>query len=160
MGTGWLIRPDLLVTAGHCAYDWSQLNGAGFGRANEVKAYIGYNGKASIGTNDVQFRSGVKIVTTEGWLRSGNNRHNDVAFIQLDRPFEGIAPFTFSQTAGNGNEVIGVVGYPGDKRYNKENGAQMYEEFQNVKWDLDTAANHMLEYRINTYKGKKRMPMY
>jgi hypothetical protein len=23
IATGWLIRPDLLVTAGHCAFDWS-----------------------------------------------------------------------------------------------------------------------------------------
>lgn len=22
IATGWLIRPDLLVTAGHCAFDW------------------------------------------------------------------------------------------------------------------------------------------
>ena len=73
MGTGWLIRPDLLVTAGHCAYDWSQMEGKGFGRAIEIKAYIGYNGKSSVGTANVQFRTGAKIVTTEGWLRSCAN---------------------------------------------------------------------------------------
>ena len=68
MATGWLIRPDLLVTAGHCAYDWN------LGRATEVKAYIGYNGKASVGTSNVQFRSGAKVVITGGWLRSRENR--------------------------------------------------------------------------------------
>ena len=68
MGTGWLIRPDLLVTAGHCAFDWSQRNGKGFERATEVKAYIGYNGKQSVNDSSVQFRTGVKIVTTEGEL--------------------------------------------------------------------------------------------
>lgn len=86
MGTGWLVRDDTLVTAGHCAFDWSQNDGKGFGRAIEVKAYIGYNGKRSINDPDVQFRHGVQIVTTEGWLQSGVNRHHDVAFIRLDRP--------------------------------------------------------------------------
>lgn len=38
MATGWLVRPDIIVTAGHCAYDW----GSGkLGRAVRVKAYIG-----------------------------------------------------------------------------------------------------------------------
>ena len=42
MGTGWLIAPDLLVTAGHCAYD--QVNG----QVQEIKAYVGYKGKESV----------------------------------------------------------------------------------------------------------------
>ncbi|PWY67842.1 hypothetical protein BO83DRAFT_429461 [Aspergillus eucalypticola CBS 122712] len=85
-GSITLVRDDTLVTAGHCAFDRSQNDGKGFGRAIEVKAYIGYNGKRSINDPDVQFRHGVQIVTTEGWLQSGVNRHQDVAFIRLDRP--------------------------------------------------------------------------
>lgn len=34
IGTGWLIRPDIFVTAGHLCYDWSHKQG----RATEVKA--------------------------------------------------------------------------------------------------------------------------
>ena len=52
-GTGWLIRPDILVTAGHCAYDW----GHRLGRAVEVKAYIGYKGRDQLNDPNVQFRS-------------------------------------------------------------------------------------------------------
>jgi V8-like Glu-specific endopeptidase len=157
MGTGWLIRPDLLVTAGHCAFDWSQNSGRGFRRATEVKAYIGYNGKESINSPNVQFRTGVKIVTTEGWLRSGQNRHDDVAFIQLNEPFSGISPLQYAATPETGAETIGVVGYPGDKRYNElkngELGAQMYQEFRSVNWNLQSSVNGMLEYQISTYKG-------
>ncbi|RAH64706.1 trypsin-like serine protease [Aspergillus aculeatinus CBS 121060] len=157
MGTGWLIRDDLLVTAGHCAFDWKE----GFGRANEVKAYIGYNGKGSIDSPsaNVQFRHGVRIVTTEGWLQSSSNRHNDVAFIQLDRPFTAVTPFQFSDTPVAGSDSIGVVGYPGDMRYKGEPGAQMYEEFKAVQWNRRAAANHMLEYRIDTYKGQSGSPV-
>ncbi len=45
MGTGWLIRNDILVTAGHCAYDHTN----DYGPVQEVKAYIGFEGKASVG---------------------------------------------------------------------------------------------------------------
>ena len=157
MGTGWLIRNDLLVTAGHCAYDWK----SNFGRCVQVKAYIGYDGKDSAARSDVQFRSGKKIVTTGGWLKSAENRVNDVSFIQLNKPFTGVTPFQFDNTPIQGNEVLGVVGYPGDKRYNEakggERGAQMWGEFIKVKWDLSASARHMLEYRINTYAGKFKL---
>ncbi|GAA89749.1 ATP synthase F1 [Aspergillus luchuensis IFO 4308] len=136
MGTGWLVRDDTLVTAGHCAFDWSQNDGKGFGRAIEVKAYIGYNGKRSINDPDVQFRHGVQIVTTEGWLQSGP-----------------------TETPLISKDIIGVVGYPGDMQMDGEFGAQMYEEFKTVKWDRRKAANQMLEYRIDTYKGQSGSPV-
>ncbi|RAL13344.1 trypsin-like serine peptidase [Aspergillus homomorphus CBS 101889] len=110
MGTGWLIRDDLLVTAGHCAYDWKD----SFGRASE-------------------FRHGVRIVTAEGWLQSSANRHNDVACIQLNAPFTGVVPFQFADTPLAGSDSIGVVGNPGDMRFKGEPGAQMYEEFKAVQ---------------------------
>ncbi|PYH28391.1 ATP synthase F1 [Aspergillus neoniger CBS 115656] len=122
MGTGWFVRDDTLVTAGHCAFDWSQNDGKGFGRAIEVKAYIGYNGKRSINDPSVQFRHGVQIVTTEGWLQSGP-----------------------TETPLFSKDIIGVVGYPGD--------------MQTVEWDRRKAANQMLEYRIDTYKGQSGSPV-
>ncbi|GLB11773.1 hypothetical protein AtubIFM57258_008643 [Aspergillus tubingensis] len=160
MGTGWLVRDDTLVTAGHCAFDWSQNNGKGFGRAIEVKAYIGYNGKRSINDPNVQFRHGVQIVTTEGWLQSGVNRHHDVAFIRLDRPFTNVTTlFKPTETPLVSKDIIGVVGYPGDMQVDGEFGAQMYEEFKTVEWDRRKAANQMLEYRIDTYKGQSGSPV-
>jgi V8-like Glu-specific endopeptidase len=147
------------VTAGHCAFDWSENDGKGFGRAIEIKAFIGYNGRASASPEAlekgvVQFRHGVKIVTTQKWLDSGMFRQNDVSFIKLNQGFTGITPFAFKDTPFKDKKMIGVVGYPGDKDYQGERGAQMYEEFREVAWDRKTSATHMLEYRINTYKGK------
>jgi V8-like Glu-specific endopeptidase len=154
MATGWLIRPDLLVTAGHCAYDWGDLpDRKPLGRAVAVEAYIGYNGKTSIGTENVQFRRGTQIVTTEGWVKSSHNRRNDVSFIKLNKPFTGVTPFKYTATPGKNNDVIGVVGYPGDKSVDKEEAAQMYEDWKRTIWDLSKSADHVLEYRINTYEG-------
>ena len=47
-------------------------------------------------------------------------------------------------------EFIGVVGYPGDK----DEGEHMYEHFLCADWDLATANENMLEYAIDTCRGK------
>ena len=110
MGTGWLIRPDLLVTAGHCTYDWSH----SLGRATEIKAYIGYKGQDSVHDPSVQFRIGKRIVTTGGWLQMRGFKPNDVGFIQVNEPFAGTSPVKYAETPQRGDFTIGVVGYPGD----------------------------------------------
>ena len=54
-------------------------------------------------------------VTTAEWLTSKDNRHRDVAFIQVDRPFEGnLRLFSYLPTPKSGDEMIGVVGYPAE----------------------------------------------
>lgn len=149
-GTGWLIQPDLLVTAGHCAYDHSY----NFGKASEVKAWIGYNGKDSIGTANVQFRSGKRIATTKEWVASDVNRAYDVSFVQLDKPFDGVKPIRWQPTPTTSKLTIGVVGYPADMKYNNEKGAQMYEMYKDTTYDLRSSTLNMLEYTISSYAGK------
>ena len=152
MGTGWLISSDVMVTAGHCVYDWREP----FGRAVHINAYIGYNGKASVDSPNVQSRRAKRALTTEGWLQSYSNRINDVAFVKLEKPFVGVEPFSFDATPSRGEESLGVVGYPGDKFDNEteEKGPFMYEEYANVKYDLDTSEGHMLQYKVSTFAGK------
>ena len=152
MGTGWLIRPDVFVTAGHCSYDWNHK----MGRATEVKAYIGYDGNQSEKDPNVQFRHVRRIVTTEGWVKTKGQKPFDVSFMQVDVPFTGITPIRFEETPSEGNIILGVVGYPGDlsdKRTN-EKGAHMYECFMRTKFDLSTQADTMLEYEIDTFGGE------
>ena len=152
MGTGWLIRPDIFVTAGHCSYDWVHK----MGRATEVKAYIGYDGNQSEKDSNVQFRHVKRIVTTEGWVKTKGQKSFDVSFMQVDVPFTGITPVRFEETPSEGDLVLGVVGYPGDlsdKRTN-EKGAHMYECFMPTKFDLSTQADTMLEYEIDTFGGE------
>jgi V8-like Glu-specific endopeptidase len=129
MATGWLIEPDLLVTAGHCANDWSH----NYGKLTHVKAYIGYTGKEAVSeANQVQMRMGTKVATTESWLTKGNiDSRGDVSFISLNKPFTGVTPFKYIPTPMSGtNERIGVVGYPGDlmKRDTGEKGAVGHDE--------------------------------
>ena len=152
MATGWLIKPDIFVTAGHCSYDWSHE----MGRATEVKAYIGYSGHQLEKDPSVQFRHVKRIVTTEGWVKAKGHKSSDVSFMQVDVPFTGIAPVLFEETPPKAHTILGVVGYPGDlsdKRTN-EKGARMYECFKPTKYDLSTQADTMLEYEIDTYGGE------
>jgi V8-like Glu-specific endopeptidase len=154
IATGWLIRPNLLVTAGHCAFDW----GHGMGRLVQVKAYIGYYGQASISDPNVQFRCGSRIATTLEWLTAKGNRNFDVSFIMLDKPFEGVKSFNFADTPLSGSMDIGVVGYPGDLKdpSTDEHGAHMYEMFLPTKYNLADSQWRMLEYEMDTYGGKSQ----
>ena len=152
IGTGWLIKDDLIVTAAHNAYDWRY----GFGPAASVKAYIGYYGKQTVDDPSVQYRAASRVTTTTEWMTDGNNRASDVAFLQLDPPFTGVTPFKFANTPANGNDILGVVGYPGDKlsQTTGEAGDRLWEEFQTVNYDLDKAPRHMLNYSISTFGGR------
>ncbi|KAJ8124263.1 hypothetical protein O1611_g9378 [Lasiodiplodia mahajangana] len=153
LASGWLIRNDLVVTAGHCAFDHSH----GLGRLTHVKAYIGYHGNESI--NDpsyaVQFRTAKQVVTTQNWLEDGSNEAFDVSFILLESPFDDITPIQYEATPQTGNSKLGIVGYPGDlmDKDTGEKGAFMWEMFQETSWNLATSSSHMLQYKIDTYGG-------
>ena len=152
MATGWLIAPDLIVTAGHSAFDWSYK----LGRLTQVKAYIGYNGKNS--TNDsgsVQFRQGERVATTVEWLRSKGIRAYDLAFIKVQQAFTGIVPIGFKDTPKSGPASLGLVGYAGDlaDNYTGEKGAHMYEMFASANWNLEDSDYTMLEYAMDSFGG-------
>ncbi|KAK1470456.1 ATP synthase F1 [Colletotrichum tamarilloi] len=140
MGTGWLVSPDTVVTAGHVVYDWRNRWQA----AIEIKCFIGYSGLASVGTSKVQGRFGEHVVTTAHWANGNNKRAHDVAFLKLNRPFTGnLRTIPFQDTPTNGIGLrLGVVGYPGDKHFqhpsgdDDEEGAQMYEEFTRVNYSI------------------------
>ncbi|KAF9772334.1 hypothetical protein IL306_009967 [Fusarium sp. DS 682] len=123
IGTGLLVSADLLVTAGHVVYD----RGSGSGTADQVKCYIGYDGRRSVQTSQVQARFGSKVVTPVEWFEGSGDRSKDIAFIQLDRPFTGnLRLFNYPETPKTGdNAYLGVVGYPGDQTLEDEQGAQM-----------------------------------
>ncbi|GKU05894.1 glutamyl endopeptidase [Fusarium langsethiae] len=163
MGTGWLIRPDVLVTAGHVVYDW----GRRYGAASQIRCFIGYNGRASLQTAQVQARYGVKVISTEEWLQDAGNRTRDLAFIQVDRAFTGnLRTFNYVNTPPSGHKtLLGVVGYPGDKSLkdpetgDEEKGAQMYEEYAKNDYDIGESARRMVEYQISTFGGQSGAPI-
>ncbi|KAM0335043.1 hypothetical protein ACHAQA_000077 [Verticillium albo-atrum] len=180
MASGWLIRDNLLVTAGHCAYDHAH----GLGRLLHVKAYIGYSGKESIrpadpdpkenyqhiySEYDVQFRTGNAVVTTESWLNDGSFEAADLSFIQLSDPFTGIYPIKYSPTPATGKSKLGVVGFPGDLlnpdvERSDEKGAVMWEMYlkRAEPWDTSRTSGNpegLLQYTVDTYGGNSGSPV-
>ncbi|KAK3690501.1 hypothetical protein B0T22DRAFT_380496, partial [Podospora appendiculata] len=160
IGTGYLVSPDTLVTAGHLVFDRS-----GLGRATLIKAFIGYRGRESVTAPDsiVQARYATKLITTSEWVKDGHIS-KDAAFVRLDSPFEGsVRPFLPQETlASETNTLLGVVGYPADKSLDgsgDEPGAEMFELFQTVSYDLSTSNENMLEYGISAFRGQSGAPV-
>lgn len=167
MGSGWLIEPDLMVTAGHNVYNWAGPDGdTPLGQAVTIQCHIGYHGEDSVGNDpSVQSRMAKRCVTSAEWLQNKKNRHRDFAIIQVDRPFTGnLRLFRFENTPSQGNESIGVVGYPGDMRIrNKsgkmEAGALMYMQFAGTAYNRNTSKLGLLTYRISTFGGQSGSPV-
>ncbi|KAK6505718.1 hypothetical protein TWF481_007610 [Arthrobotrys musiformis] len=63
--TGWLITLDVIVTAGHCAYDWSY----GLGHLVEAKVYIRYAGKESVDSGESELRYGKYVTVPTEYLK-------------------------------------------------------------------------------------------
>jgi hypothetical protein len=161
MATGWLLRPDVVATAGSNVFDWSHLTRP-LGKAVQIKCYIGYHGGNSVGTPDVQFRLVNAVVTAPEWLESPDNRHRDIALLKLERPFEGnLRTFKIGNTPAQGRLMLGVVGYPGDKAHDAglydEHGGEMYEMFTTQRYNLhdpsSQSAARLLEYEISAWGG-------
>lgn len=145
-GTGWLVQPNLLVTDGHLTYDHE----SSLGKAVEVKAYVGYNGKNSIGKDDFQFRSGTKVATTKAWVESGLKQSGDVGFVALDRSFDKINPIQWEHLL-RGQLFVENAGYPSDAQSSREEEGAGTS--RNTGLDLRTTASNMSGYEISSYAG-------
>ncbi|PIA88451.1 hypothetical protein CB0940_07333 [Cercospora beticola] len=128
-GTGWLIRPDLIATAGHNVYDW----GHNAGQAIEIKCYAGWSGASRI-NESVEFRRASRVVTTERWLQTRGSKAHDFALIQVEKPFTNVTPFS--------------------KR--REWRIEMYVSGQ---YNLEKQPDTMLEYSVDTEGGQSGSPV-
>ncbi|KAF5974706.1 glutamyl endopeptidase [Fusarium coicis] len=153
--TGWLIMPHLIITAAHCVYDHTY----DFGKAVQVRAYVGYNGKNSIDKPGAQFRRGLKVVVPKDWIISDTNRGSDVAFIKVDE-FSDVVRIAQQPTNGIVEKMFrSVVGYPCDKSLGDERGAQMYEMSKITDCDLSKTALNLLEHTISFANGQSGSPI-
>jgi V8-like Glu-specific endopeptidase len=112
IGTGWLIAPRCVITAGHCVF----IRSAG-GWADRIEVSPGRNG-ASFPFGTVA--SG-RFSALPRWV-SHNDRNFDCGCIILPRPARapnGASPFTFRYAARSDTAIksraLNLSGYPGDK---------------------------------------------
>ena len=73
IGTGWLISPTLIVTAGHCGVE----NGHAL---KYIKVYFGYSGPESIDKDGSTYRYGTRVAMPSEFLKADAATH-DVSFV-------------------------------------------------------------------------------
>lgn len=146
IGTGWLISPRTVITAGHCVYMHDQ---GGWAKSIEVipamnDASRPY-GSASSST--------LKSVT--GWTQS-KNRENDYGAIILPANYRpgattGYFGFSVKDDAYLKASVLNLSGYPGDKGGNQQ-------WFMALK--PKSTSSRVITYDIDTMGGQSGAPVW
>jgi glutamyl endopeptidase len=140
-GTGWLIGPRTVITAGHCVYDPDSEE---FFQSIEVIA--GMNGSARPFGSQTVLSNGLRA--SEAW-KSNGSMASDYGAILLSRPFEspaGVQPATFGAAVLTDTELtnlnVNTVGYPGDRPVGQQwfNGGRLFSvTATRLSYMVDTA---------------------
>ncbi|KAK6537417.1 hypothetical protein TWF694_011604 [Orbilia ellipsospora] len=143
--TGWLLDSDIVVTAAHCIYEDNQ-------RATCAIACIGYDANpetTDISTGEQRLVS--RVVMPFEWIASENEQH-DMAFLQLNSPFENATPIARGTPEINTLQQITVIGYPTDLGTGEKIGDQMYKMQISRDINLKRTKRNMLVYQ-GDFKG-------
>ena len=146
IGTGWLISPRVLLTAGHCVY----MHDAG-GWADEIEVIPGRHGSTE------PFGSAIctQMSTTHGWVND-QETNSDYGVIMLpeDKRFGddlGWIGYANRATSDLEDKIVNLSGYPGDKPA----GTQWFDNKQ-----LISVTNEKLFYEIDTFGGQSGAPVW
>lgn len=146
IGTGWLVAPRTVITAGHCVF----LHDHG-GWAKSIEVIPGLNDAARPYGSGVS--SNLRSVT--GWT-SSKNRDYDYGAIILpanSRPGDltGYFGFGVKTDAYLMSSVLNLSGYPGDKGGNQQ-------WFMALK--PKSVTSRVIKYDIDTYGGQSGAPVW
>lgn len=146
-GTGFLISPRTIITAGHCVF----LHERG-GWARSIEVVPGRNGaQRPFGTFTAP-RASLRSVT--GWTSSKQRTHDYGAIILPGNARPGAQTGTFGFASRNDNFLLGsalnLSGYPGDK--------------PNEQWFMaqrtKSVAERVITYDIDTVGGQSGSPVW
>ena len=143
----WLVKDDLVVTAAHCIYNRGE-------QATCVKAYIGYDTRAgNDGISALQKRLISRITLPLDWVNAGAE-HHDVAFLQLDSPFQNATPLALGTPGVHARQQLMVVGYATDIGTAEDPGDRLHEMKVDRDIDLERTKWNMLTYQGDINGGK------
>ncbi|AQV03090.1 serine protease [Desulfococcus multivorans] len=150
LGTGWLVSPRLLLTAGHCVYMADE-----GGWAAQIEVIPGRNGTTypygSVISRD--FRS------VMGWTVD-NDRDYDYGAILLPedhRLGDQLGWFGFANRADShlSGLTLNLAGYPGDGGPTHQDGTQWFNSRA-----VSTVRERQITYEIDTYGGQSGSPVW
>lgn len=148
VGTGWLVGPRTIITAGHCVFDANQMGGW----ARSITVTPGRNG------TDKPFGSFVatRFSTTDRWQQA-QDADFDMAAIHVE-PANALpashgwfAVGSFPNEALM-NQFVNVSGYPSDKA----SGAEQWWARNRIK----AATPRRIFYDVDTMGGQSGAPAY
>ena len=140
VGTGWLIDPVTVITAGNCVY----LHRQG-GWADSIRVFPGRNGFQKPVTH-----SGRSLMSVRGWVQDGLPA-SDYGAIRLKQPVENVGSFGFRTATSEDLKRFNcqLIGYPVDKR------GEMWGHVRRLREVL----NDILIYDVDTYGGNSGGPI-
>ena len=147
IGTGWLVSPRTVLTAGHCVF----MHDAG-GWVRSIEVIPGCNGSLR------PYRSfvGTAFRSVTGWTQS-QKRENDYGCIILPqnaRPGDQVGYFGLAvrDDAFLKSASLNLSGYPGDKA----NGTEQWYMAQRTK----SVSSRVITYDIDTVGGQSGSPVW
>ena len=142
LGTGWLVGPRTVVTAGHCVYMHNH------GRwAAGVDVY-----PARVGDHRPFRARATRLMSVRGWTEQAKPE-SDYGGIEVDRDLSDIGSFSYAALPTAELETlqaVNVVGYPADKPGTMWGHARR----------LARVTKRQLEYEIDTINGNSGGPVF
>ena len=146
IGTGWLVAPRTVITAGHCV--WMHNQG---GRVASIRVMPGRNGSAT----EAPFKSclATHVRTTVKWIEDKDSGR-DYGCILLPKSFldySSLGTFGYASLSDLEGMTVNLSGYPGDKPA----GTQWFHSRK-----IKSAESHRFYYDIDTGGGQSGAPVW
>lgn len=111
--TGFLIAPDLLLTAGHCMVNTGEIRNETENYCRAFSWLFGYSSQllknpSQIEANKQKLYSCKEIIYA---VRDEKMPFRDYAIVKLDRPVHGVEPLAMAET-NELREPLSMIGYP------------------------------------------------